>query len=518
MDADHKMAGIREVLQKNLARTVMLAALPYMTAGSLGAAEPHLDIVARTTAEAERIARVTALPGDFSAPQPFEALSGGAATVRAGPGRDVFSQPSANLSRMEGLDFEVGDGIFRKFWVSSPASTLASDGLGPLYNARSCESCHIHDGRGHAPKGHDDSTVSMLLRVGVPDPAAGMAEIEGYLGTGPDPHYGAQLQDLTVAGLKAEYRLRIHHEPLEVELADGLRVTLQKPRYELADLGYGALHPQAMISPRIAPPMTGLGLLEAIPAADILALADPEDADGDGISGRANVVWSVEYDQPMLGRFGLKAGRATVRAQSAAAFSTDIGISTPLFPAPHGDCTPAQSACRTAPHGDGDIRGQEVDLLALDITSFYSRNLGVPARRHEGAPQVLRGKQLFHDAGCADCHRPAFVTHRLQGDPAQSFQLIWPYSDMLLHDMGPGLADGFTEARATGREWRTPPLWGIGLAQHVSPEAGFLHDGRARTLLEAVLWHGGEARAARDAVAGLQTADRDALIAFLESL
>ena len=275
---------------------------------------------------------------------------------------------------------------------------------------------------------------------------------------------------------------------------------------------------QRMLSPRVAPQMIGLGLLEAIPAADILAKADPDDADGDGISGRPNIVWSVEYDQPMLGRFGLKAGSPTVREQSADAFAGDIGISTPLKSSGWGECTAAQQACRTAIHGDGDVRVTEVDAEGLELVTFYSRNLAVPARRDVDDPKVLRGKEVFHSTGCVSCHTPSFVTHRLDGQPEQSFQLIWPYTDMLLHDMGSGLADNRPEARATGSEWRPPPLWGIGLTEQVSGHSYFLHDGRARSLLEAVLWHGGEAQPQRDAVVAMPPEDRAALIRFLESL
>jgi CxxC motif-containing protein (DUF1111 family) len=288
----------------------------------------------------------------------------------------------------------------------------------------------------------------------------------------------------------------------------------------VADPAMGPLHPEVMLSPRVAPQMIGLGLLEAIPAEDILAGEDPDDRDGDGISGRANIVWSAEFDRPMLGRFGLKAGAATVKEQSAGAFSGDMGLSTVLHPEPWGECTGEQTACRAGPHGQepGVRDGLEVDAESLDLVTFYSRNLAVPERRRVDAPEVLRGKQLFHEAGCIGCHRPKFVTHRLEDQPEQSFQLIWPYTDMLLHDMGEGLADNRPEARATGREWRTPPLWGIGMTQTVSGHTRFLHDGRARNLLEAILWHGGEAEASRQAVMAMPAADRDDLIAFLESL
>ncbi|MCT8162176.1 di-heme oxidoredictase family protein [Pseudoruegeria sp. SHC-113] len=481
--------------------------------------EPHLPIMPRTEAEAARVAKVTAPTEDFSKAQPFEANSAGAATVRAMETANAFSQPSANISFADELTFKVGNGLFRKLWVSSPSSTLASDGLGPLYNARSCQRCHLKDGRGHPPEGPEDNSISMFLRVSIPAASDALSEqIEGYLATAPEPTYGTQLQDFGLAGHLAEYRLQIDYEEIPVALAGGETAFLRKPSYTAADLGYGPLHPEAMLSPRVAPQMIGLGLLEAIPAADILALADEEDADGDGISGKPNIVWSVEFDQLMLGRFGLKAGAPTVRHQSAGAFTGDIGISNPLFPAPWGECTEAQADCRAAPHGDQDERGFEVDAEGLDLVTFYSRNLAVPARRNVEDPEVLRGKQLFYETGCTACHQPAFVTHRLEGQPEQSFQLIWPYTDMLLHDMGDGLADNRPEARADGREWRTPPLWGVGLTEQVSGHSYFLHDGRARSLLEAVLWHGGEAEAQRESVIAMPPPDRAALIAFLESL
>lgn len=508
---------------------VLLAGVAGALLSAMGAAaqdlgDPHLNVIPRTAAEAARIAAVTALPIDLSQTAAFEALPGGAATVRARTTADAFSDPSGNIGFDRELDFRVGNGLFRKLWVSAPSSTMASDGLGPLYNARACQSCHIKDGRGHPPEGPDDDAVSMFLRISIPAPPgtapdAAMARIAGHLATLPDPVYGGQLQDFGTAGHPAEYRLDISYEEIPVALSDGETATLRRPTYTAADLGYGPLHPDAMLSPRVAPQMIGLGLLEAIPAADILALADPDDADGDGISGRPNIVWSAEFDQPMLGRFGLKAGAPTIREQSAAAFAGDIGISTPLFPDPWGDCTPTQTECRIAIHGDDAGQGGfEVDGEGLDLVTFYSRNLGVPARRDADDPQVLRGREVFHQTGCTSCHRPGFVTHRLAGQPEQSFQLIWPYTDMLLHDMGEGLADHRPEGRATGTEWRTAPLWGIGRTEQVSGYATFLHDGRARSLLEAILWHGGEAGAARDTVVNMPAADRAALIRFLESL
>lgn len=453
-----------------------------------------------------------------------EAFPGGNATTLKSPDhRDVFSQSSRGIGFEGELKFKVGNALFRKFWVGSPASTKASDGLGPIYNSRSCQTCHLKDGRGHPPNGNwpDDDAVSMFLRLSVPPRTEAERRMlsEHRTDVIPEPTYGRQLQDLAVPGHAAEGRMHIRYEEVAVTLGDGTVVNLRKPTYTVRDLAFGPLDSEAMLSPRVAPQMIGLGLLEAIPEADIRAGADPEDADGDGISGRTSEVWSREANRVMLGRFGWKAGNPTVRQQSAEAFSGDMGLSTTLFPAPWGECTERQTACRAAPHGEDVAKGTpEVTDEMLRLVTFYAENLAVPARRKPDDPQVLAGKALFHEAGCAACHRPSFVTGEVPGQPYLSNQRIWPYTDLLLHDMGEGLADGRPEGGATGREWRTPPLWGIGLTQVVSGHTFFLHDGRARSLEEAILWHGGEAQAARDAYAGMAKAERDALVAFVSSL
>ena len=491
--------------------------------------DPHLSVVPRTAEEVARIASVTAPATDFSAPERFEQNPGGGATVRARTDADAFSQSSANLDFAEELEFKVGNGLFRKLWVSAPSSTLASDGLGPVYNARSCQRCHLKDGRGHPPEA-GEAAVSMFLRLSVPADDQPLNRIESYLATlgidtprtRPDPTYGGQLQTFAIPGHRAEGQMRITGTEGAVPLSGGEVAQLFHPDYAIEDPGYGPIRDDLMLSPRVAPQMIGLGLVEAIPAADILALADPDDRDGDGISGRAQIVWSEEFDRPMLGRFGWKAGNPTILQQSASAFLGDIGISNPMFDNAAGDCTLAQETCLGAPHGDvsngADATGFEIDQPSLDLVAFYSRNLAVPARRDPDRAEVLRGKQVFHDTGCIGCHVPKFVTHRLTDRPEQSFQLIWPHSDFLLHDMGPGLADDRPEGVATGREWRTAPLWGIGLTGQVNGHTRFLHDGRARSLLEAVLWHGGEAQAQRDAVIDMPPEDRAALIKYLESL
>ncbi len=490
------------------------------------AADPHLQALPRTAAEAERIARVTAPTTDFSAPEKFESNPGGGGTVRVLPTADAFSQFSADLSFEDELRFKLGNGLFRKLWVSSPSSTLASDGLGPLYNSRGCQSCHLKDGRGQPPLPDEAGAHSMLLRLSVPAEAA-IGDVADYLasrdGTPPEPAaphpaYGNQLQPLATPGKAPEGQVAVSWTEEPFTFPDGETASLLRPDWRIEDPQYGPLGEGVMISPRIAPQMIGLGLVEAIPAADILAGEDPEDADGDGVSGRAAVVKSPEYDRLMLGRFGLKAGAATIREQSAAAFSGDVGISTPLFPDPWGECSVAEAECRAGPHGDKDARGTEIDEEGLDLVAFYSRNLAVPARRDVDDPEVLAGKKLFYQTGCIACHRPKFVTSRMSDRPEQSFQLIWPYSDFLLHDMGEGLADNRPEGRATGQEWRTPPLWGVGLTKQVSGHTRFLHDGRARNLTEAVLWHGGEAEAARERFVTLSAKDRAALIRFLGSL
>ena len=498
--------------------TILIGLWPVCGAAGPDLTDLHLPAIARTEAEAARIAAIVDPTTDFTTAEPYETNSGGAATVRPRFNADAFSQPSANISFARELDFKVGNGLFRKLWVSAPASTLASDGLGPLYNARSCQRCHLKDGRGHPPEGPGDSNVSMFLRLSVPA-NYDTAEIDAYIATAPEPVYGGQLQDFAVAGHPAEGRMVIDYTEIPVLLSEGETASLRAPRYSVADLGYGPMDPDVMLSPRVAPQMIGLGLLDAIPAADILAAADPDDADGDGISGRAQIIMSRQYGVPMLGRFGYKAGKPSVLEQSAGAFNGDIGISSSLFASASGDCTDAQSACLAAPNGNTpDHDNAEIGDAALDLVAFYASNLGVPARRDVDGPEVLQGKQVFYDTGCTSCHRPKFVTHRLTDQPEQSFQLIWPYTDLLLHDMGDGLADNRPEGRATGREWRTAPLWGIGMTEQVSGHSYFLHDGRARSLLEAVLWHGGEAEAQKQAVIDMPAEDRAALIRYLESL
>ena len=446
----------------------------------------------------------------FTQAEPGEALSAGSATVFKHD-QNAFSLPSANLSPSRRLDFSVGNSFFRNPWVTAPATTTARDGLGPLFNTNGCQNCHIKDGRGHPPQPDALSSVSMLVRLSIPA-GSEHAQIIERLGVLAEPIYGGQLHDMANPGVAAESKVRVSYSTQQVSFADGTQVDLRKPSLEISQLGYGDLHPDTLFSARIAPPMIGLGLLEAIPETAILANADPEDSDGDGISGRANQVWDRAGQRTMLGRFGWKAGQPSLNQQNAEAFANDMGLTSTLVA--HDNCTTAQTDCRGAPHGGEP----EVSDNILASVLFYSRNLGVPARREVDAPQVLKGKDLFHQAGCQGCHTPQFTTAADAAEPELANQLIRPYSDLLLHDMGAGLADNRPEFLASGREWRTPPLWGIGLTETVSGHTQLLHDGRARNLLEAILWHGGEAEAAKQQVLTFNAEERAALLAFLNSL
>lgn len=450
----------------------------------------------------------------FTKAEPGEARSGGSATVRK-TDQNSFSLPSANLPPSRRVDFSVGNSFFRSPWVIAPSTTTARDGLGPLFNTNACQNCHIKDGRGHPPTPDAANAVSMLVRLSIPDTPA-YAKVIERMGVVPEPVYGGQFQDMSIPGVAPEGKVRIDYTPVPIRFKDGTEVELRKPVLQITQLGYGPMHPDTRFSARVAPPMIGLGLLEAIPEAAILANAEAQAKDKNGIAGRPNQVWDDAEQKTVLGRFGWKAGQPNLNQQNVHAFSGDMGLTTSLRP--FDDCTDAQVACKQAPNGNGPNGEPEVSDNILRLVLFYSRNLAVPARRDVSAPQVLAGKNLFFQAGCQSCHTPKYTTAATAAEPELANQVIRPYSDLLLHDMGDGLADNRTEFQASGRDWRTPPLWGIGLTQAVSGHTQFLHDGRARNLLEAVLWHGGEASAAQQQVLSFNAEQRAALLAFLNSL
>ncbi|MCX4218532.1 c-type cytochrome [Pseudomonas sp. MCal1] len=450
----------------------------------------------------------------FTKAEPGEARSGGAATVRKSD-QNAFSLPSANLPPSRRVDFSVGNSFFRSPWVIAPSTTTARDGLGPLFNTNACQNCHIKDGRGHPPTPDAANAVSMLVRLSIPD-APAYAKVIEQVGVVPEPVYGGQFQDMAVPGVAPEGKVRVDYTPVPVRFKDGTEVELRKPVLQITQLGYGPMHPDTRFSARVAPPMIGLGLLEAIPEEAILANATAQAKENNGVNGRPNRVWDDAQQKTVMGRFGWKAGQPNLNQQNVHAFSGDMGLTTSLRP--FDDCTDAQTACKQAPNGNGPDGEPEVSDNILRLVLFYSRNLAVPARRGVNDAQVLAGKNLFFQAGCQSCHTPKYTTAANAAEPELANQVIRPYSDLLLHDMGEGLADNRTEFQASGRDWRTPPLWGIGLTQTVSGHTQFLHDGRARNLLEAVLWHGGEAKAAQQQVLSFNAEQRAALLAFLNSL
>ncbi|WP_282176550.1 di-heme oxidoredictase family protein [Vibrio nereis] len=441
----------------------------------------------------------------------YDVKSGGDTSVKK-DGANAYSLPAGNLPMTKRLDFSVGNSFFRNPWIQAPATTDARDGLGPLFNTNGCQNCHIKDGRGHPPEENDLHAVSMLVRLSIP--AMTPEQKKAYIKDGviPEPTYGGQLQDFALQDQTPEGQIKITYTDVPVKFTDGTKVTLRKPNLEITDLGYGKMHPDTQLSARVAPPMIGLGLLESISDETLNSWADEHDADGDGLSGKTNRVWDVEKNDFALGRFGWKAGQPTLMQQNAAAFNGDVGLTSNLFP--NENCTANQTICKDLPNGGSP----EVSDKILDFVEFYSQHLAVPIRRNVDDAEVKHGQKLFANSGCESCHKTNVKTAKREALPALSEQTIHPYTDMLLHDMGEGLADNRPEYLANGREWRTAPLWGIGYTQEVNGHTYFLHDGRARNLMEAVLWHGGEAEAAKQNVLKFNQKERDALIAFLNSL
>ena len=446
---------------------------------------------------------------EFATPEPGEKLSGGSTSV-AKTDSNGFSMPSANLSPLRRMDFFVGNGFFRNPWKVASTQQNARDGLGPLFNTDTCQSCHIKDGRGHPPTGASGPAVSMLVRLSIKPSATDAYQLQRG-GVVPEPTYGGQLQDAAIAGHLPEGSVRVEYTEIPMVFSDRSPISLRKPHMHIDSLGYGPMHPETQFSARIAPPMIGLGLLEAISDNDIRANAVQQAESSRRVSGKVNLVWDDVQGKTVIGRFGWKAGQPNLNQQNAHAFAGDMGLTSRVLN--QDDCTKNQIACQQALNGGTP----EVSDSIMASILFYTRNLAVPMRRDVDTPQTLRGKALFHQAGCATCHVPSYVTAEA-AEPELSQQKIYPYTDLLLHDMGDELGDGRGEYLADGNEWRTPPLWGIGLTQQVSGHTLFLHDGRARNLMEAIIWHGGEARGSRNAVLQFDQAQREALISFLNSL
>ncbi len=435
--------------------------------------------------------------------EPGEESPGGATSV-TDPGPDAFTHPAGNLSVERRSEFVVGEAFFEADWLPAPDGRANRDGLGPLYNAVSCLACHQRNGRG-APPGPGVLALSLLVRLSVPG-------VDSHGAPVPEPTYGDQLQPRAVASVPAEARVEVRTTEQVGTFEDGEPYGLQVPELVISQLAQGPLSPDTRLSPRVAQPVFGLGLLAAVPDATLLEWADPEDANGDGISGRPNQVWNKRLGRTVLGRFGWKANQPDLEHQNSGALAGDLGITSPL--APTEPCTASQVECLAAPNGGTP----ELDAPKLAALTFFAHTIAVPTRQGVDDGGTLRGKALFHRVGCASCHRPWMRTGTLEGYPELSGQFIWPYTDLLLHDVGEALADGREDFVASGREWRTPPLWGLGRTQQVSGHTRLLHDGRARSVMEAVLWHGGEAAPARERVRHLSREERADLLTFLGSL
>ncbi len=441
----------------------------------------------------------------------------------------AFSFSASNMDTASNRSFLVGNELFEAPWTIAPASADLRDGIGPLLNVSACQTCHINDGRGHAPQDENDSAGSMLVRLFRPainENETGLL-LSGLQGNFVDAHYGGQIQDHSNPGIASEAQIKITYSEKLVTFEDGFVASLRQPQLSLVNFNYGPLGESTRLSPRIANAMIGLGLLENISESDILENADPDDNDNNGISGEANYVMDVATNSLALGRFGWKAGQPSLRQQSAGAFNGDMGLTTTLFPM--ANCTDLQADCAGAISGVNVGDSVEINDDLLDFVEFYTQHLAVPERRNIEDLDVLAGADLFTRANCQACHTPYFKTGNNSELPALSNQDIFPFTDMLLHDMGEDLSDlqqdgsaapaqETSEFLASSREWRTPALWGLGLSNVVHAEAGLLHDGRARTPLEAVLWHGGEAQASKEAVLNFTAVQRSQFQAFLMSL
>lgn len=417
-------------------------------------------------------------------------LDANAADLATGPA--AYQQPLADIAPQRLATFREGAGIFRQAWLAGPSTdTPRFTGLGPLFNRRSCIACHIGNGRGEPPTGASDNMRSILIRISLPGTDAHGA---------PKPHavYGDQIQTDAVIGHAREAAARFLWHETPVKLDDGTTVRLRRPEIIVRDPNYGPLPADIEMSARISPAVFGLGLLEAVPADALDAMA--REAKPDGVKGRVNMVWDITRKKAVPGRFGLKANQPDLRQQIAAALAGDMGITSSMILSQK--CPPAAADCAKM----GAI--PEISDTDFETLARYMADLAPPPRRAMNA-QAARGEKLFDEIGCAACHRETLDA---------GGRAIEPFTDLLLHDMGEGLADNRADFLATGREWRTAPLWGIGLAKVVNEDATFLHDGRARTLTEAILWHGGEAQAARDRFAKMSRELRDALTAFLETL
>lgn len=457
----------------------------------------------------------------FSKAEDKEAFAGGVGTVFI-ENKNAYSLPLKNLKVENRINFFVGNSMFKREWLPPSKLHFAKDGLGPLFNADSCQACHINDGRGHLPSSNwpNDDAISLVIALSIP-PQDDMQkkQIETFkLKSIPDPIYGTQLSDFAIDGVPPEGKIDIEYDYYSVAFDNGKVVNLSKPKFSISNLKYGELHPNIQISARVAQPIIGLGLIEGISIDDIMANADPDDNNKDGISGKASIVFDELSEKNVLGRFGWKSSQPSILQQTTDAAYHDMGLSN-TFSSKLNNCSEAQTSCQSMATGNSiEYDGVEVSNEQIDLMVFYQKHLSPPGRRNVNDPEVLKGKKIFFESGCNSCHVQKYTTSIDEKNPSLSEQLIWPYSDFLLHDMGKDLADNLSEFNATGAEWRTPPLWGIGLTKLVSGQTHFLHDGRARNILEAILWHGGEAEESKKKILKLSLVELEYLLKFIKSL
>lgn len=416
----------------------------------------------------------------------------------------VFADPIVGLTDEELGSFSAGQIFFHEMWTPVGPTETGNDGLGPLFNAESCAVCHPSTGRRQVPPDGELTDVGLIVRLSVPgaDPLTG-API-------PEPNYGDQLQDRATGLNEPEGTIFTNYVTQRGSYPDGSTFELLWPTVNIRDRNHGPLTEGVQLSARIGAQLIGMGLLEAIPDDTILALADPNDADGDGISGRPNVVWNPATQQSELGRFGWKSNVVQLDQQIAQAFHGDLGVTSTLID--FENCAQGQDVCDETPSGGT----HEVSNERLDAITLYLRLLAVPPARTGADRAALAGEEFFREFECSSCHTEELET----GDSpftALANKTIRPYTDMLLHDLGFDMADDRPDFSASGAEWRTAPLWGLGLVP-VDDDRGLLHDGRARTLEEAIVWHGGEAARSRALFMRADLSDRMALLAFLESL
>ncbi|QCU89239.1 di-heme oxidoredictase family protein [Thiomicrorhabdus sediminis] len=447
-------------------------------------------------------------------------LPGGDGSVEYQPFAS-YLLPMANMSEDAKTDFHAARALAHQPWVKAPASTTARDGLGPIYNARSCLACHINGGRGLMPNDGKQRLTQGVVRLSVEDEKGVRAH----------PVYGEQLQTQSIALAhqlnlaaslyksepKPEAYAYIDWQYKQYVYADGSKVELRHPKLRLQRLAYGELGEKVRLSLRNAPPIHGVGLLEMISEKDILA-NQKQQADQGLVSGKVNRVFDPQSAQTVIGRFGWKANQPSVLVQTAQAFQQDIGISNPLFT--DQPCTRYEKECRQQPLGY--VRNSkepfELNNRLLQAVADFSKNLAVPKARQMGKTLSVQGDKLFKQTGCIACHKASYVTTEDKQFPQLSNQQIWPYSDLLVHDMGEALADNRSDFLAGGREWRTAPLWGIGLSERVNGSHNFLHDGRARTIEEAILWHGGEAEFSKQNFVKLTQQQRQLLLDFIKAI